>query len=209
LHFAGVCSHPYDTFTVDGIKIGFTAFSPHSGTCQMNNYDFVRKTIKDLKQKHKCDIVIVSFHGGAEGSKHQHVPRQVETFLGYNRGNVYEFAHVAIDAGADLVLGHGPHVTRAVELYKDRLIAYSLGNFCTYKRFNLKGPNGVAPILKIWVAKDGSFIKAKVIPVYQDENLGTKYDSTGRVIRILQQLTKEDFPETKLKIDDTGWIVKL
>jgi len=206
LHFAGVCTHPVDTFTIDGVKIGFAAFSPHSGTCQMNDYNLVRKTVSDLKKE--CQIVIVSFHGGAEGSKHQHVPKQTETFLGYNRGNVYEFARVAIDAGADLVLGHGPHVTRAVDLYKGKFIAYSLGNFCTYKRFNLSGPNGVAPIVKIWLDNNGNFIKAKIIPVYQDKQLGTRYDSTGRVIKIMQQLTREDLPEAPLKITDSGWILK-
>ena len=42
---------------------------------------------------------------------------------------MYEFAHTAIDNGADIVLGHGPHVTRAVEVYKGKFIAYSMGNF--------------------------------------------------------------------------------
>ncbi len=208
LHFAGVCSHPVDTFTIAGVKIGFAAFSPHTATCQMNDYNLVRKTIKNLKQQH-CQLIIVSFHGGAEGSKHQHVPKKTEIFLGQNRGNVYQFAHIAIDAGADLVLGHGPHVTRAVELYKNKFIVYSLGNFCTYKRFNLSGPNGVAPILKIWLNKNnGDFIKAKIIPVYQTKTqLGTHYDPAGRVIKIMQKLTSEDFPNTPLKITDSGWIL--
>ena len=77
------------------------------------------------------------------------VTRQKETFYGENRGNVYEFAHTAIDNGADIVLGHGPHVTRAVEVYKGKFIAYSMGNFNTYGRFSLAGPNGIAPLLDI------------------------------------------------------------
>ena len=71
------------------------------------------------------------------------------TFYGENRGNAYAFARMAIDAGADVVLGSGPHVTRAVDLYKNRFIAYSLGNFCTYGMFNLDGPNGMAPLLAL------------------------------------------------------------
>ena len=66
-----------------------------------------------------------------------------------NRGSVYRFAHEVVDAGADVVFGHGPHVTRALEFYRDRLICYSLGNFATYRRFNLSGPNGIAPIVKV------------------------------------------------------------
>ena len=68
------------------------------------------------------DVVIVSFHGGAEGSKYQHVSRKNEFFYGEDRGNVYEFARRMIDAGADVIFGHGPHVTRAVDVYKKRFI---------------------------------------------------------------------------------------
>lgn len=204
LHFAGLCEKPVDTFTIAGVKWGFCAFAPNAGTCQINDYKKMQKTIRNLKSE--CDLVLVSFHGGAEGSKHEHVPRKHEVFLGQDRGNVYEFAHLAIDAGADLVIGQGPHVTRAVELYKNKFIAYSLGNFCTYKRFNLKGVNGIAPILKIWVDKNGNFIKAKITPVYQDKQTGTHIDTLGRVITRMQELTKQDFPEGVLNISDDGWI---
>ena len=114
-----------------------------------------------------CDIVIVSFHGGAEGADFQHVPKTNEMFHGENRGDVYNFAHTMIDNGADVVFGHGPHVTRAIEVYKDRFISYSLGNFCTYGRFNLAGPNGLAPIVKINVDTSGRFLSGRIIPVYQ------------------------------------------
>ena len=151
INFAGVCDIPVDTFTIEGIKYGFCAFAPNTGTCQITDYPKMQETVKMLKAE--CQIVLVSFHGGAEGSKYEHVPRTYEYFLGQNRGNVYEFAHLAIDAGADIVIGHGPHVTRGVEIYKDRFIAYSLGNFCTYRRFNIQGVNGIAPIIKLWIDK--------------------------------------------------------
>ncbi len=204
LHFAGLCKQPVDTFTINGVKWGFCAFAPNQGTCQINDYKKMQKRIRKLKSE--CDLVLVSFHGGAEGSKHQHIPRKHEIFLGQDRGNVYEFAHLAVDAGADLVIGQGPHVTRAVEVYKNKFIAYSLGNFCTYRRFNLQGPNGIAPILKLWINKNGNFIKAKIIPVYQDKMTGTKYDPKGRIIKKMQELTAEDFPDGILNISDNGWI---
>jgi len=206
LNFAGITSIPVDTFTINGVKYGFCAFAPNAGTCQITDYKTMEETVKKLKSE--CQIVLVSFHGGAEGSKYEHVPRAYETFLGQNRGNVYEFAHRAIDAGADLVIGQGPHVTRAVELYKDRFIAYSLGNFCTYRRFNIQGVNGIAPIVKIWINKDGTFIKAKITPIYQDKMTGTKLDTQGRIIKRMQQLLADDFPETKLKITDDGEILR-
>lgn len=207
LHSAGLVEKPVDTFTINGVKWGFCAFAPNDGTCQINDYKKMQETVKSLKLQ--CDLVLVSFHGGAEGHTHEHVTRNYEIFLGQNRGNVYEFAHKAIDAGADLVIGQGPHVTRAVELYKNKFIAYSLGNFCTYRRFNLQGVNGIAPILKIWIDKNGDFIKAKITPIYQDKMTGTHYDEKGRIITRMQQLTKEDFPEGVLDISDDGRITKV
>ncbi len=205
LHFAGLVTHPTDTFTINGVKYGFCAFAPNAGTCQITNYDLVKKTIQNLKKD--CQIVIVSFHGGAEGSKHEHLTRKTEYFLGQNRGNVYKFAHTAVDAGADIVFGQGPHVTRAIEVYKNRFIAYSLGNFCTYKRFNLRGVNGIAPIVKIYVNDKGEFLKGKITAVYQDKMTGTKLDPDKRIIKRMQELQKEDIPEALIKITDEGEII--
>jgi len=88
---------------------------------------------------------LVSFHGGGEGVGFEHVPFVMETFVNEKRGDVNAFAHAAVDAGADLVFGNGPHVCRALELYNDRLIAYSLGNFCTYTNVSVAGSCGYAP----------------------------------------------------------------
>jgi len=130
--------------------------------------------------------------------------RESEIYLGYDRGNIYEFAHNVVDAGADIVFGHGPHVTRAAEVYKDRFIIYSLGNFCTYRRFNLRGPNGIAPIIKLQLAKDGRFLGGQVIPVYQVAPGGVSPDPQKRAIYKLKDLTRADFPETALLIDNEG-----
>jgi poly-gamma-glutamate capsule biosynthesis protein CapA/YwtB (metallophosphatase superfamily) len=153
-----------------------------------------------------CDILIVSVHGGAEGKDHQHMTRESEIYLGYDRGNIYEFAHLMVDAGADLVFGHGPHVTRAAEVYKDRFIIYSLGNFCTYRRFNLRGPNGIAPIIKLSLTREGRFLKGEIFPVYQPGSGGAKMDPHKRAIAKLQELTRIDFPEISLEINRNGII---
>lgn len=205
IHFAGLKTHPTDTFIINGVKFGFCAFAPNTGTCRITDYELLKKTVKKLKEE--CRVVIVSFHGGAEGSKHQHVTKNTEIFLGLNRGNVYKFAHTAIDAGADVVFGHGPHVTRAIEVYKKRFIAYSMGNFCTYRRFNIKGVNGIAPIIKIFVSKKGEFVKGKITATYQDKITGTKLDKSNRVIKRMQELTKQDFPDSVIKIDSNGDVV--
>ena len=205
LHFAGLTNIPTDTFTINDVKYGFCAFAPNEGTCQITDYKKMQETVKLLKKD--CQIVIVSFHGGAEGSKHEHITRKYEHFLGQNRGNVYKFAHTAIDAGADIIFGHGPHVTRAVEVYKNRFIAYSMGNFCTFRRFNISGVNGIAPIVKVFVNAKGEFLKAKLTAVYQKDGKGTKLDPQKRVIKRMQELVNEDFPESKLVIKDNGDVI--
>lgn len=204
IYHAGYIEKPYTIFTKNNIKFGFCAFAPNKGTSDSKNYLHVNQTISYLDSI--CDIVIVSIHTGAEGAEHQHLPKTDEEYLGYNRGNIYEFSHLAIDAGADLVFGHGPHVTRAVELYKNRFIAYSLGNFCTYARFNLRGPNGFAPIIKIKVNKEGEFITGEIIPVYQEGEGYTKIDPQKRAIYKLIELTTFDFPDSKLLIKENGII---
>ncbi|MBK7884621.1 MAG: CapA family protein [Chitinophagaceae bacterium] len=165
LHFAGLLDYPTTIFEVKGLKIGMAAFAPHKGSIQMNDMKNVIATVKNLKKA--CDIVIVSFHGGAEGRNAIHVPKKTEIFFNQNRGDVYKFSHDVIDAGADIVLGHGPHVARAMELYKNKFIAYSLGNFCTYGMFNLDGVSGIAPLLKIYVNEKGDFLKGNIISICQ------------------------------------------
>jgi poly-gamma-glutamate capsule biosynthesis protein CapA/YwtB (metallophosphatase superfamily) len=105
-----------------------------------------------------------------------------------------------------VVFGHGPHVTRAVEVYKDRFVAYSLGNFCTYARFNLKGVSGVAPIIKVSTDKTGKFLTGQITPIIQLGEGGVSLDNNKTAIRLIQQLTKADFPEAVIKISDEGKI---
>ncbi|PWJ44558.1 CapA family protein [Sediminitomix flava] len=202
LYFAGLLEYPKTFFEFDGIRYGFAAFSPNTGTVSINQEARAEQIVKELAAE--ADIVIVSFHGGAEGSKYQHVTKKREIFLGENRGNVYEFSHRMIDAGADIVFGHGPHVTRGVDVYKDRFIAYSLGNFCTYGRFNLSGSKGIAPIIKLEVTPEGKFIEGKVISTRQIGEGIPKIDPSNRALKEIKALTATDFPEVPLEFQDDG-----
>ncbi len=207
IHHAGLLSKPYETFMMDGMKYGFAAFSPNTGTMSINDIPSAQKIVAHLDSI--SDIVIISFHGGAEGSKYQRVTRKNEYFYGENRGNVYDFAHKMIDSGADIIFGHGPHVTRALDIYKNRIIAYSLGNFCTYARFNLRGDNGLAPILKVFTNSEGEFLYGQLTPIIQLGSGGPKIDKQNRVIGKIRDLTKKDFPDVPLMIDETGRITYL
>lgn len=207
IHFAGLADYcPSTIFTIDGVKYGFCAFAPNRGTVDVKDIPAAQALVRKLAAE--CDVVIVSFHAGAEGAKYQHTPRRTETFIGENRGNVYEFAHKMIDAGADVLLGHGPHVTRAVEVYKDRFITYSMGNFCTYDRVNIAGVNGLAPIFKLYIDKQGKFLKGELISTYQEKFQPVRVDEQKRVLKVVQNLTATDFPEMKsvINIGDDGQI---
>ena len=108
---------------------------------------------------------MVAIHAGAEGTAALHLTGGEETYLGEDRGNPEAFAHMAVDAGADLVLGSGPHVLRAMELYHGRLIAYSLGNFAGYHNFTLEGVLGESVVLHVTLAADGAFRSGRLVSV--------------------------------------------
>ncbi len=205
IYHAGWQKYPFTFFEHQGVKYGVASFAPNKGTVSIHNIKAAKQIVDSLQKV--SDIVIVTFHGGAEGSKHQHVTRETETFYGENRGNVYAFAREMIDAGADVVFGHGPHVTRAIDLYKGRFIAYSLGNFCTYGRFNLSGPNGIAPIIKVQLDTAGVFLKGQIYSAEQLGRGGAYPDKENRAVKILQTLTRQDIPECPLEIKDDGAIL--
>ena len=193
----------------DGKKFGFISFSPNSATLKLNDYNYAKKLISELKSK--VDIVIVMFHGGAEGANAEHITKRHEIFHGEDRGNVYEFAHFAIDNGADIIFGQGPHVTRAVELYKNKFISYSGGNFATFGKINISGSMGIAPIFKIKINNKGDFISGEIIPVRQTyKSLGPFIDSEKLAIKKIISLNKSDFPNGNgLSISEEGKINKI
>jgi hypothetical protein len=202
IKYAGLLEHPYSIFKKDSVLYGFCAFAPNAGTVSINDTVKAGEIVKLLADT--CDVVIVSFHGGAEGADYQHVPKAEEIFHGEYRGDVYDFAHRMVDAGADVIFGHGPHVTRAVEVYKERFIGYSLGNFCTYGKFNILGPNGIAPVIKLSVDASGKFLSGRIIAVSQAIATGVRIDKEKRVIRKIQDLVAEDFPDAVIEISDNG-----
>ena len=206
IHQAGQATKPYVIFEKQGVKYGLAAFAPNTGCANINDLKEAKRIISRLDSM--VDIVIVSFHGGAEGPQHEHVPRKNEIFYGENRGDVYQFAHQLIDVGADVILGHGPHVTRGVEIYKNKFIAYSLGNFCTYGGINVSGINGLSPIVKVYTSSSGDFYKAHITSTKQTHHGPVSIDVQKQVLKRIQQLSKQDFPESRIEIDDNGWVRK-
>ena len=204
---AGQLTQKFVVLVKDSIRYGLVAFAPNSGCVNINDLEGARQLVLMLDSI--CDITIVSFHGGAEGAQYQTVPRTHEMFHGEDRGDVYEFSHALIDAGADIIFGHGPHVTRGIEVYKDRFIAYSLGNFCTYRGISVNGVNGIAPIMKLYTDQHGKFLKGRIVPTYQTYGTGVRIDPLNQVIKKIQELSKKDFPESPIQIAENGLITYL
>ncbi len=190
------------TATARGLKVGLVAFHTSSATNDVNDLAQAKAVVKQAKASH--DLVVVSFHGGAEGPKFTHVVKGVERYFGENRGDLPAFAHAVIDAGADVVLGHGPHVLRGLEVYQGHLIVYSMGNFATYGRFELSGVQHVAAVVEVELARDGRFLRGKLLPTVQEGKGVPKPDEKGEAIRLLQQLSKADFDGTAPLIADDG-----
>jgi hypothetical protein len=151
-----------------------------------------------------ADIVLVTFHGGAEGSGASHVPREMEVFLGEQRGDLRSFAHAAVDAGADLVVGHGPHVLRGMEWYKKRLIAYSLGNFVGNHTFSTDGGGGVSGVLRVTLRGDGSWVKGKLAPTALVGAGAAVRDPAERAHGVVRELSQQDFGGRAIRVSRTG-----
>jgi len=152
------------------------------------------------------DLLVVTFHGGAEGVRALRVPETAESLGREPRGDLRRWAHAVIDAGADAVIGHGPHVLRGIEFYRGRPIVYSLGNFLTYRGFNLDGPLGITGVLQLEFAPDRRLRRARLVPMAQRPLAGPEPDSSGAALDLVRRLSAEDFGPSAAQIDAGGGI---
>lgn len=186
----------------DGIRYGLCAFGHNSYTLKHKDLATVKRILDDLKKK--SDVVVVSFHGGAEGRDKRHLPIGTEMFLGEDRGNLREFTHFCIDNGADVVFGHGPHVCRAMEVYQGKFIAYSLGNFCTPYGMSLTSISAYAPVVTIKIDRKGRFLEGKIHSFIQQKGVGPRKDNSDAVAREIKELTESDIQGSPIRIDGAG-----
>jgi len=206
IKYAGSDRLQYSTtyLHVNGKTVAFVGFAHNPAQPNVNDIATARRLVMEADKK--ADIVVVSFHGGAEGIAKQNVPHETEMYLGEQRGNLPLFAHTVIDAGADLVLGHGPHVLRGMEIYKDRLIAYSLGNFATYGWFKLENETALTAILEVSLDGEGKFVGGKIHAGRQEGRGGPILDPSGEAIKKIRSLSKTDFGSSAPIIADDGTI---
>ena len=194
----------FASFEVNGMRVAVLAYAVTKNSNMLLDYALSEQTISDYANTH--DIVIVSFHGGAEGRDVTHIPFAEEEYYGEPRGDVVRFARMAVDVGADLVIGHGPHVIRAMELYKGRLIAYSLGNFATYYGISVAGIKGNAPILFTTLDDEGHFIEGRIVSTEQLRPAGPSIDPEQKALAQVRSLTLQDFKHSGLAFSPDGKI---
>jgi hypothetical protein len=190
---------------VKGVKVAVVGFSSYAWNNSLINIPKARELIKSAGKQ--ADLVVVQVHMGGEGSDKNHVRPGTEMFLGENRGDPIAFSHAMIDAGADLIVGHGPHVLRGMEFYKGRLIAYSLGNFLGGGR-TLK-PDGVlgwGGVLKVQLARDGAWIGGRFESTIMNSGGIPAPDSGKHGAAAVRSLSKADFPTSGAVIDSSGKI---
>ena len=193
-------------FERQSVPFSFIAF--HSARHTNTTLDIETAQQMVSAEKALGNLVIVAFHGGAEGLQALHTPNTAELFMDENRGHVRRFARAVVDAGADIVFGSGPHVVRGMEVYKDRLIAYSLGNFATYRAFNIWGLNGIGLILEADIDETGRFIAGKIIPTRQIGFGIPVLDKKMIAEDVMRVLSQQDFPDTGVIIAQDGTLQK-
>lgn len=144
--------------------------------------------------------VVVTMHMGAEGTRAQRTPNASEQFLGEDRGNSVAFAHTAVDAGASVVIGHGPHVMRAAEWRGDALILYSLGNLLTYGPFSFAEPLNKGGIVCVDLDHEGRVSGAVLRSTSQRPPGYVEPDPRGDAAWLVDSLSRLDFPQTGARL---------
>lgn len=189
---------------VGDVKVAIVGFAPYPWAQELTDIPAARRLVRTAAAE--ADVVIVTMHAGAEGVSHDHTRRGTETFLGENRGNPIAFAHAVVDAGADLVIGHGPHVLRGMEWYRGRLIAYSLGNFAGYKVFSLGGALSTSGILRVTLRGDGAYETGLLVPTHLVGEGTPALDPAEAAHGIVRALSRTDFGRRGARITPNGTI---
>jgi hypothetical protein len=205
--------------TVNGTRIAFLGFAPYPWTGSIldigKGRDQVRRAraVADIRRRarlavtaaaDRADVVVVFMHAGAEGSGATHVPQGRETAFGENRGETRRFARTMIDAGADAVLGSGPHVLRGIECRRGRPVAYSLGNFVGYRTLSSAGVLGLSGVLRVRIAPDGRFLGGRLVPVRIERPGVPRLDPKRRSVSLVRRLSRQDFGTNRCRIGTDG-----
>jgi poly-gamma-glutamate synthesis protein (capsule biosynthesis protein) len=180
IRYTGAAADPSQAYSlrimeVNGLKVGFMGFTDldFNTPCYSKvPHDLAAHQRRIAQAKNKCDLLVVSYHWGTEYSEK---PTDRQRTL----------AHATIDAGADLVLGHHPHVLEGVEFYKGHPITYCMGNFIFDQRPGIKMDSA---LFKLFY-KEGVGWSLKIVPLWLPPGrYGPVYPGPEKRDAILQRM---------------------
>jgi poly-gamma-glutamate capsule biosynthesis protein CapA/YwtB (metallophosphatase superfamily) len=182
-----------------GLRVAILGFAPYPWAQSLLDIPAAQKLVQ--RAAARADLVVAVLHAGAEGVDHQHVPAGTEYYLGENRGNERQFAHALVAAGANLVVASGPHVLRGLQLYRQTLIAYSLGNFATAGHgLSTNGILDEGAILVVTLAADGSLVSGRLLPIRLVGGAPLRIYGKNDVVPRMNALSRADFGTTAVRI---------
>ncbi|MFN8217330.1 MAG: CapA family protein [Solirubrobacterales bacterium] len=190
---------------VRGTRVAFLGFAPYANTAPLTDLPAARRLIR--RADRRAAIVVCMIHAGAEGAGETHVSGHEEHYLGEDRGNPERFAHMAVRAGADLVVGSGPHVLRGMQLYRGRLIAYSLGNFAGFHNFSGAGVQGLSAVLHVSLGPGGRLRAGRLAPLRLLGPGRPVPDRSGAATRLVSRLSRHDFGRSGVRLGRRGRIL--
>ena len=213
---------------VGGTRVAFLGFAPYGWTGPLLDIPAARHQVSGAALRRadrrvvaatrrasrqvaaaadRADVVVVFVHAGAEGTGAQHVPHGQESAFGENRGRTRDFAHSVVDAGADAVLGSGPHVLRGIECYRRRPIAYSLGDFAAWHTLSTAGAQGLSGVLRLRLDSEGRLLAGRLRAVRLTQQGLPRRDPKRRAVAVVRRLSHADFGKRACPIDGRGSLV--
>lgn len=190
---------------VNGIDVAFVSFTPDDRLNNLLNLDAIKTLTKQASKS--ADVTVMIFHGGAEGSQYKNTPNTTEFYLGENRGNLVQAAHTAIDAGADVVFGSGPHVIRGMEYYEDKLIVYSTGNFAGYNTLYLDEDTSTSLGVKVTINRDGDLLQTQSQLFSLDSSGIPSPTNNIEYTHAINRVSREDFGTNAGVINNNGLVL--
>lgn len=191
-----------EVVTADGDTVAVLGFSAWAGP-SVNDLEAVERHVARAAAAHRR--VVVTVHMGAEGAGAQRTADVLEVSFGERRGNPVAFATAAMAAGADLVVGHGPHVMRAAEWRgESRLVLYSLGNLVTYGPFTLREPQNRGALACVDLDPDGKVLAAELRSTRQRPPGLVEADPESAAALAVDRLGRLDFPESGARVGPDG-----
>ena len=185
------------TMQVEDTTVAIVGISPYPGTTNMRSRSAVQALVAQARRR--ADIVVVCMHVGLEGEAGAHVPRGLDYGTDTRGG-----ARAAIDAGADVVFGSGPHVVRGVERYRGRYVVYSSGNFAGWRNFGLGRLTSQSGVVRMTFDHRGRPQAAAWDGVVLRDPGTPHPDRTGAVVRRVASLSRADFGRAGARFTASG-----